>query len=149
MAKAKSAYEKYRDENLSPREIRDFEDARFFCEIRQTLIKRFQQKGIVKTIYSYVLVFLTLFVIGGTGVVIWFLAKNPSENVVAFVTAIAGFVGTLLSLPTIMTKHFFSSEEDQLILEQVNKMRANDAETRMLEQTFKKDEKEISEKAKL
>jgi len=131
------------DEKVSPRDVRDREDAHFYHEIRHTLIKRFQQKGIVKTIFSYVLIFLTVLVIGGTGVIIWFLAKKPSENVIAFVAAIGGFVGTLLSLPTIMTKHLFSMEEDRLILDQVNNMRENDSKMRVLEQTVKKDEEAI------
>ena len=98
---------------------REYADAKFYVDMLDMLANRFNNKEKARTVYSYVILTLTVFFVGGLGVIVWHLSKAPSENIAAFITAIGGLLATLLGLPLIVVRSLFDKAEDEKVLGQM------------------------------
>jgi len=98
---------------------REYVNAKFYESMLVMLVNRFNNKEKARTVYSYVVMGLTIFFVGGISVIVWFLSKDPSENVAVFITAIGSLLTTLFGLPLIVVRSLFDKTEDEKVLGQM------------------------------
>ena len=95
------------------------QDKALYAKIIALLLGRGESKERAKKWYVYTILVLTVFAVGGLGVIIWFLAQHPNRHTAAFITAVGGLVGSLFGLPRVAARYLFDPDEDKLILEQL------------------------------
>lgn len=103
----------------APKPMMDHVDATFYEAMMNIILNRFRHKEIIKTFYSIVIMILTVFFTIGMGVLVWFLAKSPDENVVAFIGALGVLLSTIYGVPLVVVKFLFNEKEDEILLTQV------------------------------